>query len=247
MLQDIYQVSTTQRYPIGFKYPVSNPLDLRGFHYAKAGGTLNPDLGAKNALRQCVAYAAIAASAVAGAKLVALTVGVADGVNGDGNIGADELSGGYIVIFTHAGYTVNRMIVGNTAVVGGGTMVVTIDRPLPCPLTAATMHGECMANPYLNVQTSIDNTMSVVGMPTMPATVGQYLWLQTWGPVWIAPQAEVSVGNNNRRVVFRHDGSIDEDDGTDANVSKAQIAGFVMANAPGGTQGAPFIFLQITP
>lgn len=247
MLQDLHQVSTTQRYPLGLKYPISNPLDLRGFRYAKAGGTLNTDVGAKNALRQCVAYAEIAADALAGAKLVSLTVAASDGVNADGNIAANELLGGSIVIFTHAGYTVNRMIVGNTATVGGGTMVVTIDKPLPCNLTATTMHGECMANLYLNVQTNIDNTMSVVGMPTMPATIGQYLWLQTWGPVWIAPQAEVSVGNNNRRVVFRHDGSIDEDDVSDANVSKAQIAGFVMANASGGGQGAAFIFLQITP
>ena len=28
MKQDIHQVSTVQRYPIGFKYPKTNPLDL---------------------------------------------------------------------------------------------------------------------------------------------------------------------------------------------------------------------------
>ena len=179
MLQDIHQVSAIQRYPLGFKYPISNPLDLRGFRYGKAGGTLNPDFGAKNALAQHVAFTTIHTNALIGAKLVAIDVAATDGINGDGNIAADELVGGNIVIYPHSANTINRMIIGNTATVGGGVMVVTIDKPLPCPLTATTMHAECIANLYLNVQTSISNIMSVVGMPTMPATVGQYLWLKT--------------------------------------------------------------------
>jgi hypothetical protein len=242
--QDIYEVSAIQNYELGTRLQ----LDDRVFRYAKAGGTLNPDLGAKTALHQLVAIAALAAASVSGTKSVSLTVAATDGINSDGAIAANELQGGYIVIYTHAGYTIVRKIVSNTAVAaGGGTMVVTIDKPLPCALTATTMHGECIASPYLNVQTGNFPTRSVVGVPTMPATEGQYLWIQTWGPCWIAPQAEVSVGNNNRLVVFRHDGSIDEFDTTDANVAKAQIAGFVITNAADGSQGAPFIFLQIAP
>jgi len=122
-----------------------------------------------------------------------------------------------------------------------------LDQQIPVELVADTMHGECMASPYLNVQATADSISSVMGIPTLVATVGQYLWLQTWGPVWIAPQGEVSIGNNNRNVVFRHDGSIDEYDATDAYTIKAQHAGFVLANAPGGSQGAAFIFLQIAP
>jgi len=73
------------------------------------------------------------------------------------------------------------------------------------------------------------------------------LWIQTWGPCWISPQAAVSVGNTNRQVVFRHDGSLDEHDYSDAYTTKAQHAGFVLANAAGATQGAAFIMLQICP
>ena len=84
-------------------------------------------------------------------------------------------------------------------------------------------------------------------MPPIPATSGQYLWVQTWGPVWIAPQPEVSVGLYNRQVVFRHDGSIDEYDYLDAMTTKQQHCGFVLANAQAGGQGAAFIMLQIAP
>lgn len=244
MLQDIDTVSNVQRYRLGVKYA----LDDRAFRYGKAGGTLNPDLGAKNTLPQHIATAAIQANALKGDRIVAITIHNTDGIAGDGVIQANELAGGYVVIWTHAGNTINRRIVANTATTHTSlVMVLTLDKPLPCALTATTMHAECMASPYLNVQTSISDKMSVVGIPTMLATINQYLWLQTWGPIWIAPQAEVSVGSNNRQVVFRHDGSIDEYDATDPNTIKAQHAGFVLANAPGGGQGAAFIFLQITP
>jgi hypothetical protein len=242
MLQDIHQVDTIQRYPIGFKYPISSPLDLRAFRYGEAGGTLNPDFGAKYVLPQHVNFAAIAAIAAAGEKLVSITVAVTDGVNGDGNIAANELAGGYIVIYTHLASTMNRMIVANTATVGGGLMVVTIDKPLSAPLTVA-MHAECMGNPYVKVQTGHGQN-PVMGMPTMPATIGQFLWLQTWGPLWVNPQGHERAGYE---VVFREDGSIDYHDPTDVTTKYDQHAGFVLPNLTGGGEGAPFIFLQITP
>ncbi|GAJ19992.1 unnamed protein product, partial [marine sediment metagenome] len=40
MKQDINQVSAVQRYPIGFRYPITDPLDLRAFRYAEAGADL---------------------------------------------------------------------------------------------------------------------------------------------------------------------------------------------------------------
>jgi len=136
--------------------------------------------------------------------------------------------------------------VGTHTVTGVGEMTLTLDKPLPVALTKDTDHGECMASPYLDVRSTTENTSSIVGIPARVATAGQFLWIQTWGPVWIAPQGEVSVGNNNRQVVFRHDGSIDEYDATDPNTIKAQHAGFVIQNARGGGQGAAFIMLQIS-
>lgn len=253
MLQDIHQVSLIQRYPLGFKYPISNPLDLRAFRYARAGGTLHTDFGAVNATPQLVGIAGpseITADAKAGEVLVAILVKATDGKGGDGAIDADELVGGNIVIYPHNENTINRMIVGNTATTApaGGVMVVRIDKPLPCPLTDGdTMHAECMANPYRNVKTPDIGHASVVGMPTMPAKIHEYLWLQTWGPLWIAPNNGVSAGDNERQVVFRDSGAIDLHKFDDAVTTMQQHAGFVIANLRTGAPGAPFIFLQITP
>ncbi|KKL45752.1 hypothetical protein LCGC14_2352520, partial [marine sediment metagenome] len=129
-----------------------------------------------------------------------------------------------------------------------GTTTLVVTDPIPLALTTSDS-AEVMASPYRNLTASISNKYAVMGMPTLAATSGQYLWIQTWGPVWIAPQAAVGSGGNNLLCIFRHDGSIDELDSSDANNSKGQIAGFVMAHASGGggTQGAAFIWLMIAP
>lgn len=235
--------STTQKYALGTR--MRKP-DGREFVYAKAGATLNPDMGAKSYNTQHIAYATIAAAAAAGAVEVVLDVAASDGDAGNGAIAANELAGGYIVIFPHSSNTFVRQIVSNTAVpAGGGECTIALDDPIPAALVADSDHGEAMASPYLDVRNTTEATSSVVGVPTWPATVGQYLWLQVKGITWIAPQAEVSVGTNNRQIVFRHDGSIDEHDYSDANVAKGQHAGYVVQNAAGGGQGAPFIMLDI--
>lgn len=248
MKQDIYHVpSTKQYYPIGFKYPISNPLDLRGFRYAQAGNALNTDLGAKHSTPQVVVFANLAANAVAGSKLVAITVAATDGALNNGAIAADELVGGNIAIFTHIPHTIQAMIVANTVVAaGGGVMVVTMDKPLPVNVTAVAMQAECMANPYRNVQTNV-TILPIVGVPTMPATTGQFVWLQTWGPRWVAAQLNVGTGVNDDQVVFRNDGSIGQHNPADPTEAMGQHAGFVLSRTFAGAQGAPFIFLQITP
>ncbi len=230
----------------------------RTFYYASAGGTLNCDVGAKNALPQHVGFANLpTALTPAASRTIIVTVGAGDGVEGDGVIGLDELFGGYIVIFMADGESINRQIVGNTIVDGPNPMTVTMDRPLGRDVVGMVdavegEHAECMASPYRLVQTlgAGDPRLaisSVMGMPPVPAEEGQWLWLQTWGPVWIAPQGGVSVGTNNRRVYFRADGSIDEDIPGDPNVAQGQLAGFVLVNAQAGGQGAAFIQLQIAP
>ena len=240
----IWESGTTKNYSLGARFVTG---DGRVFKYAKAGATLNTDMGCMSHDTQHVAYATIAHAAAIGDTTIVLDVAGSDGDNGDGAIAADELEGGYLIIFPHSDNSINRMILSNTVVAAeGGEMTLTLDAPLPVALTVDTDHGECMASPYLDVRSTTGGTTSVVGIPCVAATVGQYLWIQTWGPVWIAPQAAVSVGTNNRQVVFRHDGSIDEHDYSDANVAKGQHAGFVIQNAAGGGQGAAFIMLQIS-
>ena len=331
--QDIHEVSSIQNYVLGSRLI---QWDGRVFKYAKAGGTLNSDVGCKSYNKQHVARATIAKAAKILDTTIVLDVGETDGDAGNGLITRNELVGGYLIIFPHDGNSINRQIVANNAVLsaeksdativeetdvaiatdiititidiptgaeikftttdtlptplvvgttyyaikvdathikvatslvnanagiainltivgvgthtvtGVGEMTLTLDKPLPVVLTEETDHGECMASPYLDVRSTTEDTSSIVGIPARVADAGEFLWIQTWGPVWIAPQGEVSVGSNNRQVVFRHDGSIDEYDGIDSNTIKAQHAGFILQNARDGGQGAAFVMLQIS-
>ncbi len=230
-----------QKWPLGTIYVDGD----RVFKYVAIFGTLNPDLGAKDVQPQSVAYATIAANAVQYATTIVIDVAASDGRSGDGVIAENYLAGGYVVIFDASNKAINRQIVSNTAV-ATGEMTVVLSDPIPMALIEDTDHAECMASPYSYVSLSTSEKYAVVGMPVLVYTTGQFGWLQTSGPCWIAPQAAVGSGSNNRICIFRHDGSIDELDYSDAYNSKGQIAGYVMQNAQAGGQGAAYINLQIS-
>jgi len=234
---------TTQRFPIGTIYH----LGRKAYVYALAGGTLNPDLGASPYNYQHVGYTTIAASTIVGQKEITIDVSAAMGAAEDGAIAKDELFNGEMVLMDNSGKIYTRGILENTVLAaGGGEMTVTIDHGIEVALTTDTDHAECMASPYIDVRTDGTAYKSVVGVPVCIATVGQYCWLQTWGPCWVAPQAAVGTGNNDRQVIFRHDGSVDQHDYNDANTKFGQHAGWNMANAIGAGQGAALIYLQIS-
>lgn len=247
MLQDLHQLSDIQRYPIGLKYPISDPLDLRGFRYGQAGNTQIPDVGSHFTITQHVIWGVVADTPV-GSRTVVVTVGAGDGAAHNGAIGLNELAGGYCVLTPHtANHTMHRMIKGNTAVVApGGAMTITLDRPTDYILELVS-HCELMCNPYLLLLQGSYERNPVMGLPMVGATVNQFLWYQTWGPTWVAPQATVGVGNHNVQCVFRHDGSIQRHDPADASALYQQHAGFVLTIPNGAGQAAPFVFLQITP
>ncbi len=239
-----YGQDTVQKYPLGTLLRLGG----RTFAYAKASGTQNPDVGSHIAAGQHVSYTTIAASAAAGVTEVTVDIAATDGAAGNGVIAEDELVGGYLLVFPHSSNTFIRQIVGNTAVAnGGGEMTVELDSPTPVAVVVDVTHCEAMSSPYLNVVSGNYPKAAIVGIPTYPATTGKFFWLQTWGPCWAAPQAEVGDADHDLNVVFRHDGSVDEYDYSDSYVTKQQQAGFVLTHASAGTQGAPFIMLQITP
>ena len=242
-----YTVDATQKYPLGTYMRMGD----RTFAYAKAGGTLNPAFGALNNSLQHIVWSAVPATYAAGVTKISVTTSDTAGAAANGTIAANELVGGYIMVMPTGNADVFiRQVVGNTAVVNHShTMYIDLDSPTPCILTAATANAEVMASQYLNVldgNTNANNWRSIVGMPTMPATVGQFCWLQTWGPVWAAVSADAGVGSNVRQLIFGGNGSIDTHDHTGGNFS-AQHAGFTLTNGAAGIQGAPFFFLQITP
>lgn len=242
------QASDVQNFTLGSRMVV----DERAFRYAKAGGLLDPQLGSKSPYPQIVAQRAVA-NAAPGAISIVVTVANPDGILGTGEIGVNELADGYIVIFpTAPARAINRRIIANTGIAApGGAITVTLDRPIPVALGAAAV-AELTVSQYLDVLSGdigawYNEYSAVVGMATLAATINQYVWLQTWGPLWISPQAGVSIGINNRKVVFRFDGSLEEC--TAANGATEQHAGYVMSQGrgPGLAQAAPFVFLQITP
>lgn len=249
MKQDIHQVSTVQRYPIGFKYPKTNPLDLRSYYYARAGNALHSASGAHLGFTQDVNFSAVTVDLDAvGKYTLEITVAATDGRLGTGAFAANELAGGYIIIFPNGtDNAINRMIVGNTAKIAGvGVMTITVDKPLPLALTPAP-HAECIASPYLDVLYGNYDRKMIMGMPTMMALAGEYLWLQTWGPTWAVPGGVVWATAENSLAMFDASGNIEAFDEADPVTGAQQIAGTIMTPLPAGLSGAPFLFLTIAP
>jgi len=268
MLQDIYEVSTTQYYRLGMRYA----LDDRVYRYARSGGTLHNKWLAKTAVYQSVMQAALADTSLIGSREISITVAATDGVYclfpakaADGSFAEDELAEGYLCAQTRLdqgtrGYLVQRKILHNSVVSApGGLMVITVDKPLSYDLTSgADAFVDCMQSPYANVQTATPGEgeehfsasyCSCVGAPTMAALINEYLWLQTWGP-YVA-QADVVVGTdpNNRQVAEGPDGNLHPVVASDAfNTTQGQKIGYVLCNSNDVTsRGAPFIYLQLAP
>ena len=103
-----------------------------------------------------------------------------------------------------------------------------------------------MASPYKHLTLVATAGLPVVGMPTVLADEGEYLWIQTWGVFWASLQAGCGVAGNVG-VVFRHDGSLSEALSAVSSTITNQYAGFVLAESTTQTQGAPFMMLQICP
>jgi hypothetical protein len=222
-------------------------LGRKTFVLGRLGATItNTELGLKNSLPQSVSQAVLPAAVAAGAMTMSITVGASDGAASDGAVAANEMINGEVVIFKSGANTpFCRGITGNTAVAaGGGTMVITLDSPVPFALTvsdaAEAMHSEWYS---LKQDNQIGNP--VVGVATIAGTSGQYIWVQTWGKCFVSPQSGVGV-TGQIGAWWRHDGSIDVYANIGTYVS-TQYAGFVTCENSSHAQGAPFLMLQIMP
>jgi hypothetical protein len=264
----LYIASTTknQKYNVGDR--VVTP-DGRVFRYGLAGGTVLNDRGA--AQHNKVNISALAPAQVAdtstilgvpsaatgavGSNVITVTVGTSTGgILNDGAVIADAFRGGYIVIGNESAGTVvqNRGIIGNTAKAAGvaGTIQVYLDASLSYVVTPGVSYVEILPNPYSNLQQGdASNLESFLGIPVVYATVGQYFWLQTWGPTWIVPGgAWTSQGvAKERSVYFVGDGSINGTGATGVTVEDGlQLAGFIMEHNTLSSGGPPMVMLQIS-
>ena len=249
----IYKVSTVKdpKWNVGDRFVTG---DGRVFRYAKAGtaGVLS-SFGATVTASSNISVLAPAQTAGCGAigdRKVVITIASGDGRAADGVVAADELKGGYIVVNNQGSSAQTRCILGNTAVAsGGGTTIVTLDGPLTAAVVVGVGYTEILLNPYAFMETGSGvatnlEYKSFFGVPVVTATVGQYFWLQTWGPLFVCPGGTGTPGDSafDREVYFVGDGSISGA----AHVTQEagyQVAGFTMDS---GSTTPPFIMLQIS-
>jgi hypothetical protein len=228
--------------------------DGRVFRYAKA----------TNAMPTCkfgVKFYGQIGDGLAVSMAINHAIGERDIVLTAAGVTKDEFSGGYMMIHvgTHQQF---RGVVGNTATNGVGTVTFTLDAGLSVACT--TQWTEVLQSPYANVKLTAgpsgglsgDDYSSVAGIPNViTAAANQYVWLQTWGPIWINPHGaslqDAGITGGERKLVFDVEGSVCiEDDvahGPGADGDEHQIAGFIIDRSASGTSGPPLVMLQISP
>jgi len=243
----IYAAEATKRYVYGTR---KITWDGRVYKYSKAGAaitTSNCDQLVHTAYSQHIDYGAtIAKTTVAGATDFVVDIGASMGGADDGVIAEDELEAGTIIVYSDTIATIQRGIIGNDAV-ATGEMRIWVDGAIPVVLTTDASYAEGMCSPYLNVTPGDGNGLqTMVGMPQGYCDSGDYIWIQTWGPCWVAPQSTAGAAAHNTAVVARYDGSVQSHAYASAYNTLQQHVGFILSYAAAGTQGAPFIMLQIS-
>ena len=232
-------------------------VDERTFHYSRAGAALvapctyrlavNADLNAATTWGM-----ALNVDIAVGDVTCTITPGVGYG-EVPNTIGLNELVGGWIEIWGAANAFAWRRIIGNTAILVGvpATMVVTVDRPFNFIVVAAAGVAALHRSIYRNTQTGgvYPGVESANGLAPIPVTIGNFFWLQTWGPCFIAPQFNApgfAVGS--RDVYLGANGSVLDKlaaEALGANISPQRI-GYAMG-ASTLADGNSDIMLQLAP
>lgn len=253
VFQGTYAQSAIQNYILGTRRII---WDGRVFKYAKATNTITD---CKQGLKFWAQIAdGIAYTAPLQTQLVGDTTIKVDSGKGAAGVAKDELIGGYVMIHTHGdNYQHFRGIIGNTLADINGYITITLDAPLNVAITLD--HGvEVYPNPYVSVRLANSTAghpgnkySSVAGMPNVVTTVAnQYIWIQTWGPIWINPHGsslqDAGIAVNERRVVFDWEGSISIQEDCVNATDDHQSAGFIIDRNAAGASGPPLVMLQIS-
>lgn len=253
LAQDIYDISASQKHRLGTRVVRGDKV----YRYAKAGATMTANsTAAWGPHNQTIAYSSVQAAAPIGQDFVDITVAATDGVADDGAFTANDLDGGTIMLALTSSYNqiFHFTIKGNAALAaGGGTLRIYLDGELPVALTTSSF-CEATASIYSDVRTGNGGGFATMlgTSQRLLTTAAPYGWIQTWGPTWLAPQDAVGAGWHAREVVFRDDGSVGlrtdtAAPGGTAYTINGQTAGFIMTHSQANTQGAPFLFLQVSP
>lgn len=242
----IYTAETTKRYVYGTRHIT---WDGRVFKYGLATNTVSGNsVGIKGEAAVAVSYTALLATSAAGATSIYIDAG------GAAALAEDALEAGYAIIYNAATSTVcMRCITGNSLSDSSGYTYIYFDgQPLPYEHTTS-YYCEICYSPYSNMKyrgAAGDAYGSVLGVPVViTSAANNYIWIQTWGPMWLAPQSPIgtsSLGAHNRQLTFRPDGAIDEHNYEETYNTKAQHAGFLLTYSTAGSDGPPLIMLQIS-
>ncbi|MCK9598054.1 MAG: hypothetical protein M0R06_03370 [Sphaerochaeta sp.] len=218
----IYATESTQRYDFGTRFL---GWDGSVFKYSKTGAAIT---------NTQLAVHVTATEAVAGIETIAAAASIGDTtltIN-EAGITENQLVGGYVVIFPAGGSAMVRSIVSNTASTSAGVVILTLDWPLDTVLTTSDNY-EVYASPFASVsQANTSGTLAFLGMPNVSAASSAFLWIKTWGPIFIAPQSGVGAAYV-KTGYFRHDGSIDVRANIGDHVTD-QIAGHCLVGSASG-------------
>lgn len=234
----LYRASTVKdaAYNVGDRVQLP---DGRVFYYAKSGAACNSGQGVAF-YNADPAISGNPAAAVAADGTLAVTFA-------SQTFAENALQQGFIHFGAAATTEQFRGITGNTAA-SSSTVTIYMDAPLNTAITTST-YAEVMYNPWSDVRSgNMGGDASWAGVAaTYVSAADTYFWVQTWGPMWCAPQAAVQATAYIRMAYWRHDGSLDVQplDGTLKAFVTDQPAGFVIGR--GSTQGPPLIMLQVTP
>ena len=266
----LYTASTTKSAKHNIGDRVVTP-DGRVFRYALAGGTIETEFGVcapDASITNAVAPAQVAptspvitgltlSSGQVGDYCVTITVASTDGILGTGAIAADEMRGGYIVINNGTNeHPQFRGILGNDAVAaGGGSMNVYLDGAIGTirisstsytGVVVGTTHIEAYYSPFANAKgmNAVNSAyVTCIGAAASRATVGQYFWVQTWGPTWLTSNGTTGEAANGRDLYINTDGSLRGQSST--TYAGYQRVGFGLDKSASGTSNGPNCYLQL--
>jgi len=257
-LQAITAIAATQNCRIGTRRVTWDGMVYR---YTAAESTLKTTyLAHSYNSRQEVGYSSVTTGASAGGNTIIFTLSGSDG-DGSGNLALNYLKDGIVCIDmgqTNADALYQMRILSNTLVSSGGACTLVVDGVFPLAITDS-MSIEAMASPYkslVNDGTLTARHVSYMGLPQRAATaVIPYSWILTWGPCWVTPNNALATHNAGNAdyssALVAHPnvsgGSVGPHDDDYALSEYMQHVGFVLSWAQAGTQGAPFMMLQISP
>ena len=242
--QEIHQVSTVQRYALGARKVV----DERAFHYCRIGTAL---ANIPNSYRLLVCKSQVLAANdrvpdaihAVGATVISLP---------DTTAALNEYSGGWMEIWNAGGIAGSfqfRKIISNTAT-DGVHATFTIERGLDLALAAAGCQCTLHHSFYYNVGPAgvVAGYETPVGLNNYisgAVALGSFIWIQTWGPAFVAATGTWPGGAVNFRDVYFHsDGCINSANGETVGTTSPPRVGYAVEN---GNYGNCVVMLQLAP